>query len=69
MAVVIFQAKSMQKWYFLVKKPILKFFYPPTLSMQNKNKSLLDAITSYNVLYCTMFCNISKCIIEYAPRI
>ena len=40
MAIVVVQAKSTQKWYFLVSKPILKkflgYFYPPPLPMPKK---------------------------------
>ena len=39
MTIVVVQAKSTQKWYFLVSKPILKifflgYFYPPTLQIK-----------------------------------
>ena len=41
MAIVVVQAKSTQKWYFLVSKPILEiflgYFYPPSLPMQKKS--------------------------------
>ena len=37
MAIVVVQVKSMQKWYFLVSKPILNFFYLKIVTVDNKN--------------------------------
>ena len=45
MAIVVVQAKSTLKWYFLASKPIFKkflgYFYPPTLPMQNNRVKMV----------------------------
>ena len=49
MAIVVFQAKSMQKQYFLVSKPIFKkfflgYFYPPTPPMEKNQDKMVPKL-------------------------